>query len=582
MTRLQLWAPHARTVEVEAAGRRHAMAPREDGWWSAEIPRTVAGTDYGFRVDGSDPLPDPRSGWQPHGIHGLSRLVDHGAFPWTDPHWQARPLSAAMLYELHVGTFTPAGTFDSAIERLDHLVDLGVTHVEIMPVAQFPGRWGWGYDGVDLYAPNHAYGGPDGLKRLVNACHEKGLGAILDVVYNHLGPTGNYLSRFGPYFTSHHMTPWGEAVNFDLAHSDEVRRYFVDNALMWLRDYHFDGLRLDAVHQIMDNSAIHVLEQLSLEVEQLEAHLGRHLVLIGESDLNNPRLIWPREIGGYGLDAQWNEDFHHALHSVLADERSGYYVDFGPLSLLAKTLEQAFVYDGCYSTYRRRSHGRSAVGLPGEYFIAYLQNHDQVGNRARGERMAGLLKTNRLKVGAAIQMTAPFVPMLFMGDEWAASSPFQYFTDHEDPDLARAVSEGRRKEFAAFGWKPEDVPDPQDPATFQRSKLNWDEIAHEPHASVLRWYRQLIALRRTTRDLNDGRIGEVRATFDETMRWLRVERRSVTTLCNLGDRPQCVPIDQNRSINILLTSDPSVSITAGGVQMAPDSVVILGPEPAAL
>lgn len=579
MSRFRVWAPNAKQAEVQAAGQRVAMTAEPEGWWVADVPTAGPGTDYGFRIDGSQLLPDPRSAWQPHGVHDLSRMVDHSEFPWTDQNWQAKPLSAGVLYELHIGTFTPAGTFEAAVGKLDFVVDLGVTHVEIMPVAAFPGRRGWGYDGVDLYAPQEGYGGPEGLKRLVNACHERRLGVILDVMYNHFGPAGNYLTRFGPYFTSKHMTPWGEAINFDGPASNHVRRFIIDNALMWLRDYHFDGLRLDAVHQILDNSAVHILEQMTKEVETLEAHLGRHFFLIGESDLNNPRLVWKREIGGYNLNSQWNEDFHHALHTVLTGERDGYYMDFGQIWQLAKTLEKAFAYDGRYSLFRQRNHGRPATGLPGECFIGCLQNHDQVGNRAAGERIGFLVNANRLKVGAALVITSPFVPMLFMGEEWAASSPFQYFTDHGDPDLARAVSEGRRKEFGAFGWKPEDVPDPQDPRTFERSKLRWDEINREPHASMLQWYKQLIRLRRTTPDLNDGEIGEVHAKYSEAGQWMCIERRSTTTVCNLRQQPQCVPVDHNRSLNILLTSDASVSITPEGIHMPPESVVILGPEP---
>lgn len=578
MNRFRVWAPNARQMEVEAAGRRVEMAGEQDGWWVADVPAAGPGTDYGFRIDGADLLPDPRSPWQPNGVTGLSRVVNHAAFPWTDRRWQAPPLASGVLYELHIGTFTPKGTFDSAIDKLDHLVDLGITHVEIMPVAAFPGRWGWGYDGVDLYAPHQPYGGPEGLKQLVNACHERGLGIILDVVYNHLGPSGNYAQRFGPYFTDRYTTPWGQAVNFDGPVSDNVRRFVIDNALMWLRDYHFDGLRLDAIQELMDNSAIHILEQMTKEVETLEAHLGRHLFLIGESDLNNPRLVWRRETGGYALSAQWNEDFHHSLQAVLSGETSGYYMDFGSISQLARTFEKAFAYDGCYSAYRRRMHGRPAVGLPGERFIGCLQNHDQVGNRAAGDRISSLVNINRLKVGAALLMASPFVPMLFMGEEWAASTPFQYFTDHEDPDLARAVSQGRRKEFAAFGWKPQDVPDPQDPQTFERSKLNWGELTQEPHTSILQWYKQLIRLRRGTPDLNNGRIGEVRARFDEAGKWMCIERGGTSILCNLADQPRHVPIDQNRNLHILLTSDASVSITPHGVRMPPDTVVILGPE----
>jgi maltooligosyltrehalose trehalohydrolase len=428
MTSLSVWAPGKNTVEVEARGRRYAMTPRENGWWLAELP--LDGTfDYAFVVDGGEPLPDPRSRWQPSGIHGLSRMVDHGVFHWTDQRWQAPPLAAAVIYELHIGTFTPAGTFGAAIDKLDHLAELGVTHVELMPVAEFSGSRGWGYDGVDLFAPHHAYGGPEKLKRLIDACHARGLAVILDVVYNHLGPAGNYLSRFGPYFTDRYATPWGQAVNFDDAGSDQVRRFVCDNALMWLRDYHFDALRIDAVHAIYDSSALHILEQLAAEVAALAAQSARHLALIAESDLNDPRIVRPRAVGGYGIDAQWSDDFHHALHTVLTGERSGYYADFGTLADLAKALERAFVYDGRYSRFRRRAHGRSREGLSGHNFLGYLQNHDQVGNRARGERSSDLMSVGRLKIAAALVMTAPFIPLLFQGEEWGASAPFLYFTD---------------------------------------------------------------------------------------------------------------------------------------------------------
>ena len=456
------------------------MTARADGWWTAEAVSAAPGTDYAFRLDGGPPLPDPRSVWQPQGVHGPSRVLDHGAFPWTDGRWQQGPLPSAVLYELHVGTFTPEGTFEAAIARLDHLVDLGITHVELMPVAEFPGSRGWGYDGVDLYAPHHAYGGPEGLKRLVNACHAKGFAVLLDVVYNHLGPAGNYLERFGPYFTARHQTPWGPAVNLDGPGSDEVRRFFCDNALMWLRDYHLDGLRLDAVHALVDTSAVSFLEQLAAEVHALEAHLGRHLVLIAESDLNDPRVVRPPELGGYGLGAQWSDDFHHALHTVLTGERDGYYADFGSLADLAKALTGTFVYDGRYSHFRGRRHGRPTAGLTGDHFLGYLQNHDQIGNRAQGERSSHLPNSGRLKIAAALVLTSPFIPLLFQGEEWGASTPFQYFTDHDDPELGRAVREGRRVEFAGFGWAPEAIPDPQDPATFARSKLDWQERARSP------------------------------------------------------------------------------------------------------
>src|ERR1700722_13382288 len=422
------------------------------GWWVVATALPIPGADYAFVIDGAEPpVPDPRSQSQPHGVHGRSRFVDHSAFPWTDSGWKAPALDSAIVYELHVGTFTAAATFDAAIDRLGYLKDLGVTHVELMPVAEFSGDRGWGYDGVDLFAPHHAYGGPDGLKRLVDACHARGLAVLIDVVYNHLGPSGNYLPRFGPYLTHRHSTPWGDAVNFDGRGSDEVRRLFCDNALMWLRDYHCDGLRIDAVHAIIDTSAIHFLEQLASEVAALERELGRRLVLIAESDLNDSRIVRARELGGYGIDAQWSDDFHHALHCVLTGERAGYYSDFGTIADLAKALRHAWVYDGRYSNHRGRPHGRSPAGLSGHHFLGYAQTHDQVGNRAKGERSSHLMSIARLKIGAAIVLCAPFIPMLFQGEEFGADTPFQYFTNHEEPELAKAVSEGRRKEFAAFG-----------------------------------------------------------------------------------------------------------------------------------
>ncbi len=389
-----MWAPAADRVEVVVGGTGHPMEARHSGWWEASVADAGHGTDYGFVLDGSDEvLPDPRSPWQPNGVHGQSRVYDHGRFAWTDQHWHGRPLPGSVLYEMHVGTFTPEGTFDAATDRLDHLVALGIDAVELLPVASFPGRHGWGYDGVHLWAPHEPYGGPDGLKRFVDAAHARGLAVVLDVVYNHLGPDGNRLGSFGPYFTSAHATPWGDAVNFDQEGSDEVRAFVVQNALMWLRDYHFDGLRLDAVHAITDHSATHLLEELGRAVAAESAHLGRQLFLIAESDLNDPRLVTSREAGGYGLDAQWSDDFHHALHAALTGERQGYYCDFGSLETLKKALTRVFVHDGTMSTYRGRHHGRpvNVRETPAHRFLGFLQNHDQVGNRASGDRIGALL-----------------------------------------------------------------------------------------------------------------------------------------------------------------------------------------------
>ena len=444
-----------------------------------------------------------------------------------------------------------------------------------MPVAEFSGDRGWGYDGVDLYAPHHAYGGPDGLKRFVDACHCRGLAVLLDVVYNHLGPIGNYLGRFGPYFTDRYATPWGEAVNLDGGGSVEPRRFFIDNALMWLRDYHIDGLRLDAVHAIVDTSAYHFLEQLADEVSELEGCLGRRLLLIAESDLNDPRVVRAPEIGGHGLDAQWNEDFHHALHAVLTGERDGYYADFGAVADLAAALTRGLVYDGRYSTYRRRSHGRPAADLPGRRFVGCLQNHDQVGNRAMGERSAQLLSAGLLRVGAALVLTAPFVPLLFQGEEWGADTPFLYFTDHEDPDLAEAVREGRRGEFAAFGWDPARIPDPQAPETFERSRLDWDQPAREPHAGLLRWYRDLIALRRAHPAFGDDRLEGIVVHYDESERWLMMRRGDLAVACNLGTAQRRLDCPAGRHPRILLASDPGVAVTRETIHLPAESVAIL-------
>jgi maltooligosyltrehalose trehalohydrolase len=571
--RFAVWAPRAEAVELQLAARRYAMAPGPDGWHVVDVDGAGPDLDYGYSLDGGPVRPDPRSPWQPAGIEGLSRTVDHSTFAWTDEGWRGTHLPSAVLYELHVGTFTPAGTFDGVIGRLDELVELGVDIVEVMPVAEFGGDRGWGYDGVDLFAPHHAYGGPDGLKRLVDACHRRGLGVVLDVVYNHLGPAGNFLAEFGPYFTDRYATPWGEAVNLDGPGSDEVRRFLIDNALMWLRDYHVDGLRLDAVHAIIDTSALHVLEQLAVEVDGLAVTTGRPRFVIAESDLNDPRLVRRREEGGYGLDAQWSDDFHHALHAALTGERSGYYADFGSLAQIGVALEHAYVYAGQHSAHRRRRHGRPASGVPGWRFLGYLQNHDQVGNRAHGERSGRLMSPGRLKIGAALVLCAPFVPMLFQGEEWAASTPFLYFTDHRDPELGRAVSAGRRAEFAAFGWDPAEVPDPQEEQTFLRSRLHWAEVDQPGHVEMRDWYRSLIALRRTTPDLRDGRLDHVEVHCDGEAAELVMTRRSVTVAVNLATEERLVGVPAPR---LLLGSEPGVRLAEGGVVLPPDSVAIVG------
>jgi maltooligosyltrehalose trehalohydrolase len=580
MTVFDVWAPAAERVELVTDGARRPMRARRvdgadrPGWWTLEAPDLGPGTDYAFSLDGGPPRPDPRSRHQPAGVHGPSRVVHAGVGARAAGGWRGFHLPSAVLYELHPGTFTPEGTFDAAVARLDEVAALGVTAISLMPVNAFPGRHGWGYDGVALYAVHEPYGGPEGLARFVEACHARGLGVILDVVYNHLGPSGNYLGEFGPYFTDRYGTPWGEAVNLDGADSDEVRRFFIENGLMWLREYGIDGLRIDAVHAIVDTSAIHLLEELAMAVEVLAAKLGRPLWLIPESDLNDPRLLWSRERGGYGLHAQWSDDFHHAIHAALTGERDGYYEDFGPLDRIITALREAYVYGGRYSPHRRRRHGRPARGLPGHRFLGYIQNHDQVGNRARGERIGQLVGPELQKVAAALVLTAPFVPMVFQGEEWAASTPFQYFTDHEDPVLGAAVREGRRGEFAAFGWDPETIPDPQDPATFQRSKLRWAEREEPPHAAVLAWYRELIAFRRSRPELLDGRLETVEAEADDEGRTVRVRRGDVVVCCNLASAPRTMSLPAEE-FELRLASRDGVQVGDGVVRLPGPAAAIL-------
>ncbi|HWG74503.1 MAG TPA: malto-oligosyltrehalose trehalohydrolase [Acidimicrobiales bacterium] len=572
MSDFTVWAPGHEAVEVDLAGRRVAMVAVAAGWWHAYVDGAGAGTRYRFCVDGGPALPDPRSPWQPDGIDGPSATVDHACFPWTDRAWRGAPLASAVIYECHVGTFSPEGTFDGAIARLDHLVDLGATAIELLPVAEASGDRGWGYDGVLLWAPHHAYGGPTGLKRLVDAAHARGIAVVLDVVYNHLGPSGNHLAKFGPYFTDRYQTPWGEAVNFDGAGSDGVRRFVIDNARMWLEDYHLDGLRLDAVHAIVDESALHVLEEMAVTVGDLSDHLGRQLWLIAESDRNDPRLVRSREAGGYGLAASWSDDFHHALHAVLTGERSGYYEDFGRLSQVATALRRVYVYGRDWSPFRQRHHGRPAGELPGTRFLGYSQNHDQVGNRAVGDRTAALMSPGRLKIAAALVLCSPFVPMIFQGEEWGASTPFQYFTDHRDPELGQAVSEGRRREFAAFGWAADDVPDPQDPATFERSKLDWLEVGKEPHSSLLGWCRDLIALRRRHSELTDGHLNGVQVDCDDGSAWLCMRRGRVAVAVNLAATTRELPVAAGE---LALASEPGVDLRGATVRLPPESVAVV-------
>ncbi|MEO6983138.1 MAG: malto-oligosyltrehalose trehalohydrolase [Edaphobacter sp.] len=580
MHEFALWAPEAQRLDVQVNGILYPMSgPDETGWWRTKVEAAEYGTEYAFVLDDdATPYPDPRGAWQPYGLDGPSRLYDQKAFAWSDSRWQGPPLSGAVIYELHIGTFTAGGTFEAAIERLDYLVELGVTHVELMPIAEFPGSYGWGYDGAALFAVNEKYGGPNGLKRLVDTCHQRGLAVLLDVVYNHFGPVGNYTTKFGPYLTGRHHTPWGDAVNFEDYGSDEVRRFFCDNALMWMRDYHVDGLRLDAVHEFMDRSAIHFMEQLSAEVEVLSSTLGRRLVLIAESDLNDPRVVMPREAGGYGMDAQWNDDFNHALVTILNEEEDGkaYYLDFGSFDKFAKALTKMFVYDGGYSRYRRRRHGRPAEGLSAHHFVGFVQNHDQVGNRAIGDRLEHVIGMERSKVAAGILLLAPAIPLLFQGEEYAASTPFQYFADHADPEMVKAVSEGRRREFAAFGWNPEVIPDPESVETFERSKLRWDEVPEGKHAEMLGWYRTLIHLRRSSPALNDGDLGHVKVVFDEAKRWMVMDRGPVKVMFNLGN--EAVELDNPGRLPLVLASSRDVAAKMEKVVLPANCLAVLSNE----
>ena len=537
-----VWAPKAQKVSLSWRNQTLPMAsPNERGWWTLEVEEAGCGDQYAFLLDDDNTsYPDPRGPRQPKGVHGMSELYDHDRFEWHDQLWRGAPKVGSVIYELHIGTFSEAGTFDGAIDHLDYLADLGITHVEVLPVAAWAGEQGWGYDSVALFATHEHYGGPDGFKRFVDACHAKGLSVILDVVYNHFGPVGNYTVKFGPYLNTNRKTPWGDAVNLDDEGSDEVRRFFVDNALMWLRDYHCDGLRFDAVHAFLDLSAVHFMEQLTTEVERLSATLAKDFYLIAESDLNDPRVVRSREANGYGMDSQWSDDFHHALFALLYSPKegeTGYYADFGELDDLRKALQHAYVYNGQYSGYRKRRHGRPADGLSAHHFVHFDQNHDQVGNRAKGERLEHLVGMDAAKVSLGILLTAPYVPMLFMGEEWATSAPFLYFANHDDEEMRKKVAEGRQKEFAAFGFDG-DIPNPEERATFESSKLKWDEQKLGKHAEMLDWVKSLIKLRRSHVCFNDGDMHQLRVSSDEETRTLVMQREEARVLINLGNAPR--------------------------------------------
>jgi len=507
LVRFTVWAPFANTVAVELVDQDRTAIPMQaasQGYFEATAQGVGPCTRYRYILDGKKARPDPASRFQPEGVHGPSAVVDHDSFGWKDRDWPGMPLRDMIIYELHVGTFTREGTFDSIIPHLPYLKDtVGITAIELMPVAQFPGGRNWGYDGVYPFAVQSTYGGPNGLKRLVDACHATGLAVILDVVYNHLGPEGNYLGEFGPYFTDRYKTPWGSAINYDGPDSDAVRHYVVSNALYWVTEYHIDALRLDAIHGIFDFGAIHILKELSLAVHGQAAHLNRQILVIAESDLNDTRIIEEPAKGGFGLDGQWNDDFHHALRVVLTGESRGYYEDFHGLQDLGNAVRDGFVYSGQYSSHRRRRHGNSSQHVSPGQLVVFSQNHDQIGNRAMGDRLSMQLPLEALRVVRALVLLSPNIPLLFMGEEYGETAPFQYFIEHSDPGLIEAVRQGRQREFSHFGWKPEDIPDPQAPATFERSRVNPERL-DERQAGLLAWTNRLIQLRKTNVSLGAG------------------------------------------------------------------------------
>ncbi|MCR2813802.1 malto-oligosyltrehalose trehalohydrolase [Microbacterium sp. zg.Y1084] len=578
---VDVWAPRAQRVRLRREGADDLdLIAGDDGWWAADVD-LADGERYGFVLDDSDAVrPDPRSRRQPDGVHGTSAHVDVSQFTWTDHSWTGRQLAGGLVYEMHVGTFTPEGTLDAAIGRLDHLVSLGVTHVELLPVNGFNGVHNWGYDGVLWYAVHEAYGGPDAYRRFVDAAHAAGLAVVQDVVYNHLGPSGNYLPEFGPYLRDASRNTWGMSIDLD---QDAVRSFIVENAMMWLGDYHVDGLRLDAVHALHDDRPRHVLQEIAEAADALSAHLGRPLTLIAESDLNDPTLILPREAGGFGLTAQWSDDWHHAVHVALTGETSGYYADFAALEALPKVWTRGFFHDGTYSSFRGRDHGHPLPAeVPTWRLVTFAQDHDQIGNRAEGDRLTATLPPERLAIAAVLTLTAPGTPMLFMGEEWGASTPWQFFTSHPEPELAEATAKGRTEEFARMGWDESLVPHPNDPETFRRSKLDWSEhlsdgVASAPHRRLLELYRDLARLRRRRPELTDPASAGLTADAADGPggRRYRLGRDSLTVLVNLSAETWTVGLTAGDVV--LLTTDAGNAVTEGALTVAPDSAVVVGP-----
>ncbi|MFC8302694.1 malto-oligosyltrehalose trehalohydrolase [Specibacter sp. NPDC057265] len=583
--RFDVWAPLATSMTLVVGDAEFPMSPRPDpepgraGWWMAPAAPADGDVEYGYRVDGAAAvLPDPRSRRQPQGVHERSRTFDPGAHQWSDQNWAGRELTGAVIYELHVGTFTPEGTLDAAAAKLDYLVELGIDFVELLPVNGFNGTHNWGYDGVLWYAVHEGYGGPAAYQRFVDAAHRAGLGVIQDVVYNHLGPSGNYLPQFGPYLKSGEGNTWGDSVNLDGPGSDNVRDYILDNAAMWLRDYHVDGLRLDAVHALKDERAKHLLEEFGELADSLRAETGRPITMIAESDLNDPRLLTNRDSNGYGLSGQWSDDFHHGVHVNVSGEATGYYADFNSVGALAKILQQGFFHDGSYSSFRQRHHGRplDSASVHPAALVVCNQNHDQIGNRAAGDRLSQTLNYGQLAVAAVATLTSPFTPMLFMGEEYGASTPWQFFTSHPEAELGEATATGRLKEFEAMGWDPDLVPDPQDPQTFVRSKLDWSEVHDGDHGRLLELYKALIELRRRNPELSGLGFAGTAVEFSETEKWLVFQRGGLDVALNFSAQAVQVPV---RGAKVLLsTGDAGLSPAGAGatLQLPAHSAAIIG------
>jgi maltooligosyltrehalose trehalohydrolase len=563
-----LWVPNASSIRLQLCTGNEliGMEPLPHGYFRANVGEVNEGTQYLYRLDDERSLPDPASRFQPQGVHGPSEIVDTESFQWTDQKWKGIPLESSIFYELHVGTYTQEGTFDAVIPHIGQLADLGITTLELMPIAQFPGSRNWGYDGVYPFAPQNSYGGPAALHRLVDSAHSQGLAVALDVVYNHLGPEGNYLSAFGPYFTDRYRTPWGQAINFDGQGSDDVRRFFIENALYWLEEYHFDGLRLDAVHGIFDFGARHFLAELKSSVAQLSTRLGRLLYVVAESDLNDSRLLRDPEHGGYGLDAQWSDDFHHSVHALLTKEDRGYYSDFGGIEPLAATLKEGWYYSGQYSHFRQRHQGNSPRGLAASKFVVCTQNHDQVGNRAFGERLTALVDFESLKLAAGINLLSPFVPLLFMGEEYGEIAPFQYFTSHGDTELVEAVRRGRREEFAAFGWE-QSVPDPQDEETYNRSHLDHSLKERGEHPTLLRFYKRLIRIRKEF-NLGSAESYTVRELGDHALLLLfNSHPKRLAILYNFSDIPVTLDVPDLRGNWLMGLDSAAASWNSSGTNL---------------